>query len=413
MENLRIRAYNVGFGDALLVSVPDRSENGEPTTRNLLIDVGNVLTGQGGQDQVFEPVLRDIEQVLGGEPLDLYVMTHEHLDHVQGPLWAHRHLSPPVRLRARHAWLTASAEGDPYYDRFHDARRQHLAALESYEKALALYNALLGTGTGLPAAIHALMANNNPRSTAQCVRHLAEMGDETTYVYRGCPVEERHPFREARLSLWAPEEDTSSYYSRVRKRPPSVRSATTEVEPAETEPSPLIDPEPPAGVDPESFRLLLEHRRSGHFENLLAIDAAKNNSSVVLLLEWKGWRLLFPGDAELKSWTTMAEAEVLRPVHFLKVSHHGSANGTPRGELLDFILPHHPDDDRERIALASTLPEVYSGVPDADTLEALHERGLSVLSLDREAPQGSWLDIEFPPTTGPVKVKPAKEGIHA
>src|SRR5687768_11266938 len=85
MDALRVRAYNVRFGDAILVTVPDRDPaTGTVTKRHILIDVGNVLSGEGGEDVVFKPAVDDIIAELGGKPLDLYVMTHEHLDHIQG-----------------------------------------------------------------------------------------------------------------------------------------------------------------------------------------------------------------------------------------------------------------------------------------------------------------------------------------
>ena len=61
------------------------SRGGE--ARHILIDVGNV-TGHGGDVDVFKPVLEDIFRELDGQPLDLYVMTHEHMDHVKGLLYA-------------------------------------------------------------------------------------------------------------------------------------------------------------------------------------------------------------------------------------------------------------------------------------------------------------------------------------
>jgi hypothetical protein len=64
------------------VSVPDEDEAGQPRTRHLLIDVGNALVKQG-QDDVFAPVFADIVAQTGGR-IDLYVNSHEHLDHVQG-----------------------------------------------------------------------------------------------------------------------------------------------------------------------------------------------------------------------------------------------------------------------------------------------------------------------------------------
>ncbi len=77
-DMLHIRTYNVRFGDAILISVPDRDPaTNKMTTRHILIDVGNVLNKEGGEDTVFKPVVDDVIREFDGRPLDLYVMTHE------------------------------------------------------------------------------------------------------------------------------------------------------------------------------------------------------------------------------------------------------------------------------------------------------------------------------------------------
>ena len=121
MEKLRVRVYNVLFGDAILVSFPDRDAGGTVMTRHILIDVGNVpASKEGGEDAVFQPVLEDVLQELDGQPLDLYVMTHEHLDHVQGLPCAERKFYTAgdddlkQQLQTRYAWLSASAEENYY-----------------------------------------------------------------------------------------------------------------------------------------------------------------------------------------------------------------------------------------------------------------------------------------------------------
>src|SRR5262245_36511880 len=116
MATLRVRAYNVHFGDAILVTVPDQG-----TTRHVLIDVGNVLSKEGGDDTVFKPVVEDVLKELGGKPLDLYVMTHEHLDHVQGLYYAAT--THALQLKADWAWLTASAAPD-YYTKHPEAKKK-------------------------------------------------------------------------------------------------------------------------------------------------------------------------------------------------------------------------------------------------------------------------------------------------
>jgi hypothetical protein len=139
MEKLRVRVYNVGFGDAILISIPDRDDSGHTETRHILIDVGNAYRskegGVGHQDFFFAPVVKDIVQVLGGRPLDLYVMTHEHYDHVQGLPYADEKVFPgedlKQKLQVHHAWFTSSA--DPgYYDTHPDAQEKKLELEQSY-----------------------------------------------------------------------------------------------------------------------------------------------------------------------------------------------------------------------------------------------------------------------------------------
>ena len=79
-------------------------------------------------------MIKDVLKVLDGKPLDLYVMTHEHMDHVQGLLYAADRLGVDVtkKLDVQYAWLTASGEGPAYYDRHPDAKRKKLEAVEAH-----------------------------------------------------------------------------------------------------------------------------------------------------------------------------------------------------------------------------------------------------------------------------------------
>src|SRR6266540_4037023 len=334
-DKLRIRLYNVRFGDAVLVTVPD---NG--TTRHILIDVGNVLAGEGGLDAVFKPVVEDIEAELGGKPLDLYVMTHEHMDHIQGLPFAKEKAG--LELDVDYAWITASAAPD-YYDTHPNARKKKLEADAVYEEIA---------------------------------------------VYRGALIEGTHPFEEAKFEIWGPEEDTSSYYRSFQPLALGVNGGAAE---APT----VVTPLPPSGVDAGAFYNLVDSRRTGLHDNLLAIDKAANNTSIVFSLEWRGWKLLFPGDAEQESWKMMDQQGVLEPVHLLKIAHHGSWNGTPQGEILDKILPTAPPDDRKRFAVVSTCLDTYNGVPDETTLATLGARAELHSTLD-QIPDAGHLDIELP-----------------
>jgi beta-lactamase superfamily II metal-dependent hydrolase len=373
-DTLTVRVYNVRFGDAILVTVPDRDPaTGDVTTRRILIDVGNaplVASPEGGDDKVFKPVIDDILKQLDGHPLDLYVMTHEHLDHVQGLPHAAWKLHPDDfadRFKVDHVWLTASAAPD-YGARFPNAKQKKLEFEAMHARIRALLEAVPVEGL---EALAPYLANNDPTKSKQCVEFLRQLNPgATTYVHREVDLRGAHPFREAKLEIWAPEEDTSVYYGRLERLDVAAALAAPPGTP-EAPPPPLY---PPSGVDVGAFEQLVEARKNGIAENLIAIDKAENNTSVVFLLRWRGWKLLFAGDAELKSWRIMEREGVLEQVHFLKVAHHGSHNGTPDGAIFDGVLASRAPDQRKRSAAISTWTDTYPGIPHAPTDQRLSAR---------------------------------------
>jgi len=387
---LVLRAYNVHFGDAIFLEVPDRDPaTGVTTTRRILIDVGNFLNKEGGDDSVFQPAIDDIVTRLGGQPLDLYVLTHEHMDHCQGLQYLAERIYKngllKNKLKPQYAWLTASAEGQPYYDRFPGAKKEKLRFQGLYDAAARFVAAHPDENS---PALRRLLANNDYRSTEKCVVFLRTLAArQPTYVFRGCSLAGAHPFKEATFEIWAPEEDTSSYYGRFQPSPLHLGAAPAAAR-ARKRVKPKPAPRPPAGVDAGAFYNLVDMRARGFFDNLLAIDAAANNTSVVFSLTWRGWRLLFTGDAEIRSWKTMDRAGVLKPIHFLKVSHHSSHNGTPAAELLEKVLPIAPPDTRTRRAVISTWTDTYNGIPHGPTRRRLQKRCDDVVSIldDRNAP---------------------------
>lgn len=394
-DKLTVRLYNVRFGDAILVTVPDRDPaTGTTTTRRILIDVGNAPTvagsGEGGEDTVFGAVIEDILDVLDGKPLDLYVMTHEHLDHVQGLFYASKKL-PALdlanRFKVNRVWMTGSAHPD-YYANHPDAKKKFQAfrAMHARLKSfLSLHPA---------AALHGLselLNNNDPTKTTPCVDFIRTLNPaKTTYVHREAQLNNKHPFKEAKFKVWAPEEDTSDYYGHFQSLD---EGAVPLLAGPGAAPVNAPSPTPPPGVDVGAFLQLLEARRNGIADNLLAIDKAENNTSVVFSLEWRGWRLLFSGDAEVRSWKTMNRENVLKPVHFLKVSHHGSHNGTPADEILDKILPPVSPDGRPRSAAISTWTETYPGIPHSPTNSRLASRATLRSTLDD--PDKLFFEIDF------------------
>lgn len=388
MADLIVRAYNVLFGDAILISIPDRQRNGTEVIRHLLIDVGNLLASK---DDVFIPVVQDIADRTGGE-VDLYVMTHEHLDHVQGLLTAK---NKGVELAAKHAWLTGSAAED-YYDTHEDAKKKKLDFTETFKGLVEQHSSASDPWL-------TMMIQNNSAllpegalglSTADYVNHVRTVAPEsaTHYVDRTTSLAGKHPFKEAKLRILAPEEDTSDYYG--RRRQPRLGAAASEGLAAVAERAPAESQwKPPVGVQAGAFYDLVQSRNRTNREAIMEIDAAANNTSIVFEISWRGWKLLFTGDAEEKSWHMMRDQELLEPAHFVKISHHGSVNGTV-AEILDVVFPVDDPDGKPRRALVSTHDDDWKSVPDPDTLKAYRHHDCELFDT-RTVEPGQAVEIAF------------------
>jgi hypothetical protein len=353
-EPLRVRAYGGPSGDAVLVSIPEKAGR-KVVTRHLLIDLCHALDGSGGGGTVLEPVVRDIRDVLDGRPLDLYVMSHQHRDHVQGLYVAST--TDQLDLDVDYAWLTASSARD-YHDAHPMAKKRRDALRAAY---LGIERLLAAAPTLHSPTLRELILNNDPRQTEPRLNDLRDLARvKTSYIHRGCELEGTHPFDEATFEVLAPEEDTTAYDGRLPPLALGVGDGPR-AKPA------LLDLVPPAGVDAGAFFDLVEARRRGYAEALLEIDRAANNSSIVFTLEWRGWRLLFPGHAEGRSWRTIKnQLGTLKPVDFLKVGR----NGHPPAEILEEIFPKTPRERGRRKGLVCT----YAGAPDEESLGQLRRR---------------------------------------
>ncbi|NNE99751.1 MAG: hypothetical protein HKN25_12090, partial [Pyrinomonadaceae bacterium] len=79
----------------------------------------------------------------------------------------------------------------------------------------------------------------------------------------------------------------------------------------------------------------LRHLRGNQLLNIVRIlDRAMNNTSVILLFEISGQKMLFSGDAQIENWQFCLDnpetMEKLEDTNLYKVGHHGSRNATPK-----------------------------------------------------------------------------------
>jgi hypothetical protein len=119
-------------------------------------------------------------------------------------------------------------------------------------------------------------------------------------------------------------------------------------------------------------------------EIVRVLDDQMNNTSLILLFEVGGKKLLFPGDAQIENWSWALQdapdhdrtRKLLAGVDFYKVGHHGSRNATPKQLLWENFAKRGRARGRLKTAL-STLKGKHGSaakkteVPRATLLKAL------------------------------------------
>jgi beta-lactamase superfamily II metal-dependent hydrolase len=360
-SGVRVRAYNVRFGDCVLVSFD--SGAGE---KHILIDFGNApaqVRGDGGRNDVFAPVAKDLERRTD-KRIDLLVMSHEHLDHLEG-FYSERGVFD--RFTFGEIWMSAMSAPD-YYTRFPQckpelrARFALLAAAERWSRE--------GRFQRLPEPVRALMANNvlalsnkdridslRGRVPKKNVRYLSRRTRAVGCKALGSQV---------KLEVLAPERDASVYYKSRGNHFWQGTAARLGAGDARVGPKPASrSPRAPSQIADDEFEALRDDIAELDMLDLLAIDKAANNTSLVLRITVGGKVLLFPGDAEGESWALMKQKKLLKPVDLLKLAHHGSMNGMPfdgqASVLADVLKPR-----KGTTALVSTCRGVYGDTRETE-----------------------------------------------
>ncbi len=386
-----IRAYVVGFGDCVLLRLPDRGQ-----LRHVLIDFGRA-PNDAGSVQRFPAIANDIATQCNGH-LDLVVATHEHLDHIEG---FHREREVFDRMQVDQVWMGLPSHPD-YYADYPKARPQ-----KRLQQAVGAFaRSAARNGLALHPAFRSLLENN--LANKDRVDYLRALGRKPAlYLARGRKGAAAARWSRAiRVRVLAPEEDTSVYYGGSgRSRALSAAfAATLGMPPIADESGGFAwdfksvararDGDLP-GFSASDFDRLRRAIREDGVAAARFIDRAQNNTSLCLLVEVADKRLLLPGDAELESWEKIGRhcAAHLKPVDFLKVSHHGSHNGTPI-DALDKLLPVRRAAKAK--VLVSTRRNVYgtrNPVPDAGLLTELRRRCSQLVTTD--GVQGTHVDLHL------------------
>jgi beta-lactamase superfamily II metal-dependent hydrolase len=390
---IEIRGYVVGFGDCILLRLPDGDR-----TRYILIDFGRAPNDPSSIER-FPNIARDIEKRCNGH-IDLLVMTHEHLDHMEG---FYRERDIFNRIEVDRVWMSLPSHPQ-YYSDYPKAKLQ-----TKLREGLAQFAAAARrNGLVLHPAFQSLLENN--LANKDRINYLRTLGKKpVAYLARGKAKDAATAFKNIKIHVLAPEPDVSVYYASAREKALMTALAAAGERATGTRSGhgrgegmswdfptvPRAGDDDFGGLSPSDFERLRRVVREDGVTAARFIDRAQNNTSLCLLIETDGKRLLFPGDAELESWDVMKHRcrSELKPVDFLKVSHHGSHNGTPL-ELLDNLLPVKRK-ARAQI-LVSTKRNVYgtkNPVPDMSLLKELERRCCRLVTTDGVAGTSVTLTI--------------------
>lgn len=387
-RSVLVRMYNVGFGDAFVLTFPTAQGD-----RRMLIDCGVHGTGPGPRKirEVAQAIIDDLPA--DARRIDVVVATHRHQDHVQGfsdwDQWSDVEVGEvwmpwtehPTNKKAREIRETQSRTAKLLFD--HGA-----ASLGADEQRGATWfqlavNAL--TNAKAMKTLHEGFAGDPER------RFFPAQNDPfpltmTTDAIPGLTVRVLGPSwdRDVIRDMIPPEAETYAALARLAAAAPGG-GVTMEppfderwLLPREKEAELLGD----ELLDADERALVQRTAAEETLDLATSLDKAVNGTSLMFVLEFGSARMLFPGDAQWGTWKQALGNDEARSylssINFLKVGHHGSHNATPKS-FVEELLP-------EKLwAVVSTREHTgdWDEIPLVPLLDSLRDGDRRVVRSDR------------------------------
>ena len=379
-----VRMYNVGFGDAFLVTFPAAGR-----ACRVLFDCGSIAAPPGRpMSDVVARIVSDVTDPDGVARIDVVVATHRHRDHVSG-----FGLEPWAGVEVREVWM-------PCTEHPTDPAAREIRDIQS-KLAMALQARLAAAGAGADPDFRLFVENALTNEKAMRTLHSGFAGQPERRFLPTTDASERTFTTEAMpgvtIHVLGPTRDKEVIRDMTPPKGESyLRLREAAIDPATGKPpapfrGQFETSSPPAGVSfTEAERRKIQDAAAfADLDAAVALDQAVNGTSLMIVLEFAGIHLLFPGDAQWGTWAAAMKepiwADILRSVRFYKVGHHGSENATPR-KFVEQLLPDAP------WAMASTIERPqWKNLPKPELLQALSGQKHALLARsddDAAAPKG-------------------------
>ena len=349
-KSVTIRSYQVGFGDCFLLTF---HYTGKPGDRHVLIDFGS--TGQpktAGKDPMLK-VAEDIKAQCNGK-LHAVIATHRHKDHISG--------FATNKKGTASGDVIASCKPDVVLQPWTEHPKAKVDATQA-PSAMTANKAFVAALTDMHSISAAVLAEAQRRkpmlgattfreiaflgednlSNASAVQNLMRMGKKNHYLNFGSKsgLERLLPGvktwvlgpptlkQSSEIKIQRSKDEDEFWMFQALAHQFALKPEARVFRRAKTYSA--------LGAPPFT-RWFIKRMRAVRGEQLLgivrALDKVMNNTSLILLFEVNGKKLLFPGDAQIENWSyALSKPEIkklLSTVDVYKVGHHGSRNATPK-----------------------------------------------------------------------------------
>jgi len=389
---VEVRAYNVGFGDCLLVLF----EYAKGPKRAVLIDFGSTGRPSTSPERVMERIAAQIQKIVQeecGGILHGLVATHRHKDHIGGFVGTAGEileaLKPKVVIQpwTEHPDAAKDAKSAPTSEpkSIRGMRANYLQSLDRMRDFCEAALARAGNRVGVVNAskIRFLADTNLPNKEAiDRLQRMAKAG-QAEFVRAGSKSKLERQLPGVKVHVLGPPDLTQT--DSILKQKSSDKDEFWQFlefwsllqAGSATAPAPLFPKAKTVRTPPRPAQWFVNRANRQYGNQLLGIvrilDKALNNTSVILRFETGGKKLLFSGDAQLENWMyALSQPEyrkLVEGVDLYKVGHHGSGNATPKS--LWKLIHEGPAGKTKLKSVLSTMKGKHHEVPQPLLVEAL------------------------------------------